>query len=139
MTIFTNTTVRRIALSLAAVAAAATGAMAYSRGHIQDITVNSRHGVSIMSQYYAPHRVPRRFTRVCLVNEGPRMRALTHAVAGINPLRARAFGGQSCANFPSHARVPFGLQDGREPAQSSVPMVMSLGAFKGGIVTFVWN
>jgi hypothetical protein len=139
MTIFANAAVRRIALSLCVVTATATAAMAYSPGHIQNITVTSRNGVSVMGQYYAPNRVSARYTRVCLVNDGPRERALTHSVTGINPLRARAFGGSSCANFPSYARVPFGLQDGTEPAQGSVPMVMSLSAFRGGIVTFVWH
>ena len=139
MTISAKTTARRIAQSLCVLAATTTAAMAYQPGFIHNITVTSRNGVSVMGEYYTPNRVPLRFTRVCLINRSPRDRAFTHSVPGINPLRARAYGGMSCANFPSDARVPFGLQDGSEPAQSSVPMVMSLSAFRGGIVTFDWR
>lgn len=139
MTRKTQTALSRIAAGLCLTAVTATAALAFSEGRIQDISVNSRHGASVMSQFYAADRVSSAHTRVCLINTGPRERAFTHAVTGINPMRAPANGGKSCANFPSDARVAFGVQDGLEPAQTGVNMVMSLSAFKGGIVTFVWN
>jgi len=144
MTIFANAAVRRIAQGLCVVIAATGAAMAYSAGYnfIHDIHVtsgNRRLSRTIIREFFTPNRVPDRYTRVCLVNQGPRERAFTHSVTGINPLRAAPYGGRSCANFPSNLRVPFGLQDGSEPARSDVPMVMSLWAFKGGIVTFIWE
>lgn len=138
MTIFANAALRRIALSLCVVTATTTAALAYQPGFIHNITVTSRNGVSVMGEFYTPNRVPKRFTRVCLINRSRHERAFTHSVPGINPLFALPHR-MTCANFPSYARVPFGLQDGTEPAQSSVPMVMSLSAFRGGIVTFDWR
>jgi len=139
MTNTTRTALRRLTQGLCLTAITATAALAYSQGRIQDISVTSRHGASVMSQFYSADRVSPQHTRVCLINTGPRERAFTHAVTGINPMRAAANGGKSCANFPSNARVAFGEQDWLDPSKTGVNMVMSLSAFKGGIVPFVWK
>jgi len=48
------------------------------------------------------------------------------------------FAGSSPSCTPN-ARVAVGVEDGLGPAKTGGNMGMSLSAFKGGIVTFVWN
>jgi hypothetical protein len=124
---------------LAGAALTATTANAqFQAGYIQTLDVTSTRGASEMDQFYVEGTGSGAITRVCVVNLGQVPRAFTHTVAGINALVAQP-GNQSCANFSSESRVAYGMVDGTEPAQANRAMVMSLGAFAGGTVTFVWR
>ena len=127
-----------LGLALSALAATDGAAQSFDGGYIQTIQVTSNRGASEMDQFYSENTGSAAHTRVCLVNLGNAPRAFTHAVTGINPLTTTP-GTQSCANFSSDARVAYGMVDGVEPATPSRAMVMSLGAFAGGTVTFVWR
>lgn len=115
-----------------------TAAQSFSEGFIQTLQVTSTRGASQMHQIYNAGTRTQNITRVCVVNYGDVPRAFTHTVVGINPLVAQP-GGQSCANFSSDSRVAFGMVDGTEPAQANRAMVMTLGAFAGGTVNFIWQ
>ncbi|MEJ6390168.1 hypothetical protein [Gymnodinialimonas ulvae] len=133
----------RIAFASALVAASAVSGAATAQtiqpGYIQTLTVNSTRGGSEMDQFFIPDTgANATVTRVCVMNLGAVQRAFTHTVAGINALVAHP-GSQSCANFSSESRVAYGMVDGTEPAQANRAMVMNLGAFAGGTVTFVWR
>lgn len=141
MTPSISKTLRRafVATTLAAAALSATQAAAqFQAGYIQTLEVTSTRGASEMDQFYVEGTGSGAITRVCVVNLGQVQRAFTHTVAGINALVAQP-GAQSCANFSSESRVAYGMVDGTEPAQANRAMVMSLGAFAGGTVTFVWR
>lgn len=139
MTLFnTKILAAALGLSIAALSAAGASAQSFQGGYIQTLEVSSNRGASQMDQFFSENTGASSRTRVCLVNLGSVPRAFTHAVTGINPLNA-APGAQSCANFSSDARVAYGMVDGVEPATPSRAMVMSLGAFAGGTVTFVWR
>lgn len=134
-------------LSLTALAGAASAtsgwtappaAQGFQPGYIQTIDVTSRLGGSQMDQIYNAGTGASNITRVCMINLGSVSRSFTHAVPGVNALSAPS-GGQSCANFSADSRVAFGMVDGVEPATPGVAMVMSLGAFAGGTVTFLWR
>lgn len=106
---------------------------------IQTLTVSSTKGGSLLHQYRKDGTVRPARTRVCLMNMSATPKAFTHAVPGVKTLRAAPLGGRACATFSSSDRVAFGLVDDGEPAQASKAMVMSLSAFKGGTVGFVWQ
>jgi hypothetical protein len=118
--------------------AAPTPGQGFQPGYIQTIDVTSRLGASQMDQIYNAGTGASNITRVCMVNLGSVSRSFTHAVPGVNALSAPS-GGQSCANFSADSRVAFGMVDGVEPATPGVAMVMSLGFFAGGTVTFLWR
>lgn len=113
-------------------------AQAFEQGHIQTLDITSTRGASKMDQIFSEDTSDRSVTRVCMVNLGTVTRAFTHAVQGINPMRAEP-GDQTCANFSSADRVAYGMIDGNEPAQANRAMVMSLSSFAGGTVTFIWR
>ncbi len=126
-------------LAAAGLSAATAAAQTFQPGYIQTLTVSSTRGGSEMDQFYNPNTgSSAAITRVCVVNLGGVPRAFTHTVAGINALVAQP-GSQSCANFSAESRVAYGMVDGTEPAQANRAMVMNLGAFAGGTVTFVWR
>jgi len=113
-------------------------AQTFDAGYIQTLNVTSTLGASQMHQIFTEGTGSQGITRVCVVNYGNVQRAFTHTVVGINPLVAQP-GSQSCANFSSGSRVAFGMVDGTEPAQANRAMVMTLGAFAGGTVNFIWQ
>lgn len=125
-------------LVVADLSTTAVSAQTFQPGYIQTLHVTSTRGTSQMNQFYNEGTSSPRITRVCIANYGSVRRAFTHSVPGINALVAQP-GGQSCANFSSSSRVAFGMVDGLEPARANRAMVMSLKAFAGGTVSFVWQ
>lgn len=126
-------------LAVASLSTTAVSAQTFENGFIQTLQVTSTRGGSQMDQFFnAGTGGNPAVTRVCLVNFGTVERAFTHTVRGVNALTADP-GGNSCANFSSDSRVAFGMVDGLEPAQANRAMVMNLGAFAGGTVSFVWR
>ena len=144
MTLATFRTFLRRAASTSAFVAVAlsaggVAAQSFQPGFIQTLQVTSTRGASQMQQFYNEGtNGSSAVTRVCIANYGNVPRAFTHTVPGINALVAQP-GGQSCANFSANSRVAFGMVDGTEPAQANRAMVMSLSAFAGGTVSFVWQ
>lgn len=129
------------ALALAAVTVLGLSGISHAdgyRGLIQTIKVSSSKGVSDMHQVFQPGTVRPHATRICLVNLSTSTKTMTHAVKGQGPMRA-APGRTACGHFNASRRLGFGLLDGQEPARPSVAMVMSLGAFAGGTVNFMWE
>ena len=140
----TSTVVRKHALGMALAIAACTGFSLTMAGPasaakvIQKISASSAAGTGSMTQRITKNTQAASLTRVCVINRSDRTKTFTHAVPNINALRA-APGGKSCANFPSNARVHFALFDNGQPVTAGVNMVMSLSAFAGGRVDFVWR
>ncbi|HRX35654.1 MAG TPA: hypothetical protein P5337_04595 [Aestuariivirga sp.] len=140
----TSTIIGKYALGMALAIAACTGFSLTMAGPaaaaqvIQKISATSAAGTGSMTQRITRNTQAASLTRVCVINRSDRTKTFTHAQPNINALRA-APGGKSCANFPSNARVHFALFDDGQPVTAGVSMVMSLSAFAGGRVDFVWR
>lgn len=106
---------------------------------IQRISATSAAGASSMDQLITRGTQSPTVTRVCLINRSNRAKTFAHSVPRINALQAGPFRGKSCANFSSSTRVHFALFDNGQPVTASRNMVMSLSAFAGGRVDFIWR
>lgn len=101
------------------------------RRHVQNIALGSGH----IRHERIDTILPAGRARVCLINSTRRVKALTHAVAGINPLVARP-GKSSCATFSSTIRLNFNfVDDGRVIKKDG----MNMGYYDRDIVVFDWK
>lgn len=111
-----------------------------SERYIQTIGITTHIGSNEnLVQSYKPNTTRPGITRVCLNNSRGGRRSLVHKFGkGIGNLSARP-GGQSCANFPSNARVRFTPYTGRNRATPSKTLVYSLSAYAGGLLRLTWQ
>lgn len=72
-------------------------------------------------------------SRICVRNQTNYAVAFKHGFAGVNTLSMGA-GGQSCANFPSDARVTFTPLLNSLAAAPAKTLAYSLGRWDGGIL-----
>jgi hypothetical protein len=111
-----------------------------SEEYIQTIGITTHIGSGEnLVQTYKPNVTRPDITRVCLNNQKGGQRSLAHDFGrSINTLSAQP-GGQSCANFPSNARVTFTPYTNRDPATPAKTLVYSLSAYAGGILRLTWQ
>jgi len=108
--------------------------------YIQTIGVTTHIGSGeSLVQTFKPNTTRSGQTRVCLNNRRGGQRRLAHNYGrGINTLSARP-GGQSCANFPSNARVTFTPYTGNNKARPAKTLVYNLSAYAGGLLRLTWQ